>query len=192
MAGIYANRWVSKNGVAPSTIWGQTISRFSDEQLAFAASRCMERCSAGNHWPPDLAEFTAIVGECTANPFGLTTEDVMAEYQRWRNDSWRYDSSEKFNWRHPVLYQICTEMRRAGVERRLGQAELIALAGRQLAKWAKQVEMGYSVPPIRKKKALEHRPPGESQIADKDGRFQKKGMEMLARIRASMGNNNVK
>ncbi|MFV9058927.1 replication protein P, partial [Serratia fonticola] len=184
MAGIYANRWVSKNGVQPSMIWVQTISRFSNEQLAFAAKRCMERCSAGNHWPPDLAEFTAIVGECTANPFGLTAEDVMAEYKRWRNESWRYESSESFPWKHPVLFQICTELRRAGVERKLGQAELAALAGRQLAKWAKQVEMGFSIPPIRKTKALEHRPPGESQIADADGAYKKKGMELLAKIRA--------
>jgi hypothetical protein len=117
---------------------------------------------------------------------------VVAEYERWRNESWQYESSEKYPWKHPVLYQICIELRRVGVERKLRQNELAALAGRQLAKWAKQVAMGYSVPPIRKAKALEHRPPGESQVADKDGRYQQKGREMLARIRAGMSNNNVK
>ncbi|WP_447876912.1 replication protein P [Serratia fonticola] len=152
----------------------------------------MERCHAGNHWPPDLAEFTAIVGECSAKPFGLAAEDVMAEYKRWRNESWRYESSESFPWKHPVLFQICTELRRAGVERKLGQAELAALAGRQLAKWAKQVEMGYSIPPIRKTKSLEHRPPGESQIADADGAYKKKGMELLAKIRADAKSKIVK
>lgn len=173
-------------------IWGQAISKFSDDQLAYAARRCMERCSVGNHWPPDLAEFTAIVGECTANPFGLTAEDVMTEYHRWRNNSWRYDSAESFNWHHPVLFQICTEIRRVGVERKLGQNELAALAGRLLAKWAKRVEMGYSVPPIRKTKALEHRPPSNAQVADTDGRYQRKGMEMLARVRANMKNISMK
>lgn len=152
----------------------------------------MERCSAGNHWPPDLAEFTAIVGECAANPFGLTAEDVMAEYHRWRNDSWRYDGSVNFPWQHQVLFHICTEIRRVGVERKLGQNELAALAGRLLTKWVKQVEMGYSVPPIRKTKALDHRPLGQAQVADTDGRYQQKGMEMLARIRAGMGNKNTK
>ncbi|MEX0632797.1 hypothetical protein M8494_14740 [Serratia ureilytica] len=93
--------------MAPSTIWGQTISKFSDDQLAYAARRCMERCSAGNHWPPDLAEFTAIVGECTTNPFGLSADDVMTEYRRWRNESWRFDGADSFDWRHPVLFQIC-------------------------------------------------------------------------------------
>ncbi|KMJ07736.1 hypothetical protein SN05_01904 [Serratia marcescens] len=192
MVGIYANRWVSKNGAAPSTIWGQTISKFSDDQLAYAARRCMERCSAGNHWPPDLAEFTAIVGECTANPFGLTADDVMTEYHRWRNESWRFDSAESFDWRHPVLFQICPELRRAGIGRKLGHNELAALAGRLLAKWAKQAEMGFSIPPVRKAKALDNRPPGDAQVADTDGRYQRKGMEMLARIRAGMSNNKVK
>jgi hypothetical protein len=160
--------------------------------LDFAVKRCLTRCDEGNHWPPDLAEFIAIVGECGANPFGLSVGDVVAEYERWRNESWQYESSEKYPWKHPVLYQICIELRRVGVERKLRQNELAALAGRQLAKWAKQVAMGYSVPPIRKAKALEHRPPGESQVADKDGRYQQKGREMLARIRAGMSNNNVK
>ncbi|NYA13655.1 replication protein [Serratia fonticola] len=131
-----------------------------------------------------MAEFTAIVGECSTKPFGLSVEDVMAEHKRWRNESWRYESSESFPWKHPVLFQICTELRRAGVERKLGQSELVALAGRQLAKWAKQVEMGYSIPPIRKTKYLKHRPPGESQIADANGAYKKKGMELLAKIRA--------
>ncbi|MEX0632796.1 hypothetical protein M8494_14735 [Serratia ureilytica] len=44
------------------------------------------------------------------------------------------------------------ELRRAGVERKLGHNELAALAGRLLAKWAKQVEMGFSIPPVRKRK----------------------------------------
>ncbi len=116
----------------------------------------------------------------------------MAEYKRWRNESWRYESSESFPWKHPVLFQICTELRRAGVERKLGQTELAALAGRQLAKWAKQVEMGFSIPPIRRTKSLEHRPPGESQIADADGAYKKKGMELLAKIRADAKSKIVK
>lgn len=116
----------------------------------------------------------------------------MTEYHRWRNESWRFDSAESFDWRHPVLFQICPELRRAGIGRKLGHNELAALAGRLLAKWAKQAEMGFSIPPVRKAKALDNRPPGDAQVADTDGRYQRKGMEMLARIRAGMSNNKVK
>lgn len=39
----------------------------------------------GNTWPPDLAEFVSLVSESGANPFGLTSEQVMTEYRCWRN-----------------------------------------------------------------------------------------------------------
>ncbi|EHE7480801.1 replication protein, partial [Escherichia coli] len=30
----------------------------------------MDRCRAGETWPPDLAEFVALIPESGANPFG--------------------------------------------------------------------------------------------------------------------------
>lgn len=47
----------------------------------------MDRCRAGETWPPDLAEFVALISESGANPFGLTVDAVMEEYRRWRNES---------------------------------------------------------------------------------------------------------
>ncbi|WP_309247401.1 replication protein P [Rahnella aceris] len=136
------------------------ILKFSDEQLAWAAKRCMERCSAGNHWPPDLAEFTALAGELCLNPFGLSVADVMAEYWRYAKDCWKHDSAEKFPWAHPVLYQICPELRREGARRNLPHAELEAMAKRLLTKWIKHVEKGFSVPPVCRKLAAPEHPTG--------------------------------
>ncbi|MDI3359745.1 replication protein P [Lelliottia sp. V89_10] len=110
----------------------------------------VSRCAAGNSWPPDLAEFVTLVADCGGNALGLKTADVMAEYKRWRNESYKYGSSEQFPWRHPVLYQICTELRRTGVERRLTEPELEALASKQLAKWERHVADGQQIPPVRK------------------------------------------
>lgn len=120
----------------------------------------MERCASGNHWPPDLAEFTSILGEYSANPLGLQVADVMDEYWRYARDHWRYDTAEKFPWKHPVLYQICPELRREGARRNLPQKELEGLAKRLLSKWIKHVDMGLSVPPIRRKLAAPERPTG--------------------------------
>ncbi|NMP26880.1 replication protein [Rahnella sp. SAP-1] len=120
----------------------------------------MDRCAEGNHWPPDLAEFTAIAGEYSANPLGLQVSDVMDEYWRYAKDCWKYDCAEKFPWRHPVLYQICPELRRDGARRNLPHKELEALAKRMLDKWIKHVSMGQSVPPIRKKIAAPARHEG--------------------------------
>ncbi|WP_411569413.1 replication protein P [Serratia sp. UGAL515B_01] len=71
---------------------------------------------------------------------------MVAEYWRWRSESWKYSSADQFPWRHDVLYPICLEMRRQGVGRKLSEPELKSLARRQLEKWVKKVEQGYSIP----------------------------------------------
>lgn len=96
----------------------------SDAQIMLVCRQCMERCAAGNTWPPDLAEFVALVSASGANPFNLTSDAVMAEYKRWRNESYRYSGSDKYPWKQDVLYHICIEMRRTGVERNLTEGEL--------------------------------------------------------------------
>jgi hypothetical protein len=101
----------------------------------------------GNTWPPDLAEFVSLVSESGANPFGLTSDRVMTEYRRWRNESYRYSGSDKYPWPQPVLYHICIEMRRTGVERQMTEGELKKLAEKLLTKWTKHVSNGLSVPP---------------------------------------------
>lgn len=111
------------------------------------------RCASGNSWPPDLAEFVALVADCGGTALGLKTTDVMAEYQRWRNESYRYASTEEYFLArncHPVLYQICTELKRTGIERQMTEKELEALAASQLAKWEKHLADGYPIPPVRK------------------------------------------
>lgn len=118
------------------------------------------RCKAGNSWPPDLADFVTIVADTCGSTLGLKVIDVMDEYKRWRNESYRYASSTEFPWRHDVLYQICTEMRRTGIERRMTEKELEQLAAMQLAKWEKHVADGHLVPPVRKQIAAPRHPSG--------------------------------
>lgn len=124
----------------------------------------MARCRAGNSWPPDLAEFVTLVADCGSSVLGLKTADVMAEYWRWRNESFRYDSSESFPWRQPVLYQICTEMRRQGVERQMTARELEMLAAQQLAKWEEHAVSGKPIPPVRKQIAAPRHPSGPTPV----------------------------
>jgi len=102
----------------------------------------------------------AVAGEFSANQLGLQAHDVMNEYWRYVRECWRYDSSELFPWSHPVMYQICPELRRAGARRNLPERELQAMAKRLLQKWIKHVELGQSIPPIRKKIAAPVTPIG--------------------------------
>ncbi|THD47198.1 replication protein [Enterobacteriaceae bacterium ML5] len=107
-----------------------------------------------------MAEFLAVAGEFTANPLGLQVHDVMTEYWRYVRKSHLYDSSERFPWVHPVMFQICPELRREGARRNLNESELHAMAKRLLTKWIKHVEMGFSIPPIRIKIAAPKTPVG--------------------------------
>jgi hypothetical protein len=126
--------------------------------LSDVCSRLVEQCTAGNSWPPDLAEFIALAAQCSGGAFGLNAADVIAEYKRWKSEGWKYSSSEEFNWRHQVLYHICVEMRRECVERRLSQRDMDKLAALKLTRWEKKVAAGYSVPPIRKRIASKAEP----------------------------------
>ncbi len=85
MGEIFSNRWILKNGEEPSELWIAQIGSMSEAQITLVCRQCMERCAAGSTWPPDLAEFVALVSASGANPFNLTSDAVMAEYKRWRN-----------------------------------------------------------------------------------------------------------
>ncbi|EFO4711138.1 replication protein [Escherichia coli] len=164
MGEVYSNRWTQKNGAAPSKLWIAQIGAMTEQQIRQVCRQCMDRCRAGETWPPDLAEFVALISESGANPFGLTVDAVMEEYRRWRNESWRYDGSDKYPWSQPVLYHICLEMRSKGIERQMTEGELKRLAERQLTKWAKHVSNGLSVPPVRRQLAAPKRPSGPTPI----------------------------
>lgn len=164
MLEIYSTRWETKNGSAPSDLWIAQIGSLTSAQTTSVCNAMVARCKAGNSWPPDLAEFVTLVADISGNALGLRTADVMAEYKRWRNESYRYDSSEQFPWRHPVLYQICTEMRRTGVERQMTHTELEALAASQLAKWEKHLADGHPIPPVRKQIAAPRHAPGPTPV----------------------------
>lgn len=136
------------------------IGSLTSDQMKNVCNSLVSRCSGGNTWPPSLAEFVALVADAGGGRLGITTSEVMSEYHRWRNESYRYDSSESFPWRHPVLYQICTELRRTGVERQMTPAELESFAAVQLAKWEKHLAEGKPIPPVRKQIAAPQHPSG--------------------------------
>lgn len=163
MLEIYSTRWETKNGSAPSGLWIAQIGSLTSDQTTSVCNAMVARCRAGNSWPPDLAEFVTLVADCGGSELGLKTADVMAEYRRWRNESYRYASTEEYfiaRECHPVLYQICTELRRTGIERQLTEKELEALAAGQLAKWEKHVADGHRIPPVRKQIAAPRHAPG--------------------------------
>ncbi|BDH45728.1 replication protein P of bacteriophage [Salmonella enterica subsp. enterica serovar Choleraesuis] len=98
---------------------------------------------------PSPGQFVAwCKSECCA--FGLTATDVMSAYWTWRQESYRYGTSEQYPWPQPVLYHICLELRHRSTEGQLSQSEMSRAAGELLANWEKRAAAGKPVPPVRR------------------------------------------
>lgn len=81
---------------------------------------------------------------------GLSVEDVMTEYWKWRRLVFRYPTSEQYPWPQPVLYHICIELRRQSTDRQMTEKELLQAARSVLAGWEQRVADGKPVPPARR------------------------------------------
>lgn len=148
MGEMYSDRWVAKNGTMPSLTWKAAIGGLSDQQLAGVMDACIARCIAGNAWPPDMAEFIAMVSSVAVeqNPFGVSLQDVSLEFRWYCRDRGMHDSAELFPWSHPVMYWICTDVRRRMIDYRLTEMEVEKALKKQLELWIQKVANGGQVP----------------------------------------------
>lgn len=98
---------------------------------------------------PSPGQFVAWCKE-EARAFGITADDVMTEFWKWRKMVFQYPSSEQYPWPQPVLYHICLELRRRSTDGQLSQKELQNAAADVLAYWEKRAAEGHPVPPVRR------------------------------------------
>ncbi len=139
---------MAKNGTTPSLTWKAAIGRLNDKQMSGVMDACIARCSSGNSWPPDLAEFISIVSAdmSNTNPFGISLINLSEEFRGYCRDRGLYESAEQFPWSHPVMYWICTEVRQRMIQNRLTEAEVEKALSRELDKWSKVVAEGKDIP----------------------------------------------
>lgn len=100
---------------------------------------------------PSPGQFVAWCRE-SGGALGVTVDDIMAEYWRWRKLVFRYPTSEQFPWRdtNPLYYHVCLELRRRGTEGQLSEKELLRAAGDILHEWEMRALAGKPIPPIRR------------------------------------------
>ncbi|WP_410739047.1 replication protein P [Citrobacter sedlakii] len=120
----------------------------SREQLSTGMQKA--RSSQSPFWPSP-GQFISWCRE-GSGALGISVDDIMSEYWRWRKLVFRYPTSEQFPWRdkNPLYYHVCLELRRRGTEGQLSEKELIRAAGDILHDWEKRVLAGKPVPPIRR------------------------------------------
>ena len=98
---------------------------------------------------PSPGQFVAWCKE-EARALGITADDVMTEFWKWRKMVFQYPSSEQYPWPQPVLYHICLELRCRSTDGQLSQKELQNAAADVLAYWEKRAAQGHPVPPVRR------------------------------------------
>lgn len=90
-------------------------------------------------------------GAVRGGALGVSVDDIMDEYWRWRKLVFRYPTSEQFHGdKNPLYYHVCTELRRRGTEGQLSEKELIRAAGDILHDWEKRALAGKPIPPVRR------------------------------------------
>lgn len=128
----------------------------SREQLVSGMQKA--RASVSPFWPSP-GQFVAWCRE-GKGLLGVSPADVMTEFWKWRKLVFRYPTSEQYPWPQPLLYHICLELRRRGVDRQMNEKELLSEAGHLLANWEKRVAEGKPIPPIRRVLAAPHQDRG--------------------------------
>lgn len=120
----------------------------SREQLSAGMQKA--RSSQSPFWPSP-GQFISWCRE-GSGALGVSVDDIMNEYWRWRKLVFRYPTSEQFPWRdkNPLYYHVCLELRRRGTDGQLSEKELIRAAGDILHDWEKRALSGKPVPPIRR------------------------------------------
>ncbi|EAT6911782.1 phage replication protein [Salmonella enterica subsp. diarizonae] len=132
----------------------QWIAAFSENGIRtrkqLSAGMQKARSSQSPFWPSP-GQFISWCRE-GSGALGVSVDDIMGEYWRWRKLVFRYPTSEQFPWRdkNPLYYHVCLELRRRGTEGQLSEKELIRAAGDILHDWEKRALAGKPIPPVRR------------------------------------------
>ncbi|EAA7395254.1 phage replication protein [Salmonella enterica] len=132
----------------------QWIAAFSENGIRtrkqLSAGMQKARSSQSPFWPSP-GQFISWCRE-GSGALGVSVDDIMGEYWRWRKLVFRYPTSEQFPWRdkNPLYYHVCLELRRLGTEGQLSEKELIRAAGDILHDWEKRALAGKPIPPVRR------------------------------------------
>ncbi|EAA7918481.1 phage replication protein [Salmonella enterica] len=132
----------------------QWIAAFSENGIRtrkqLSAGMQKARSSQSPFWPSP-GQFISWCRE-GSGALGVSVDDIMGEYWRWRKLVFRYPTSDQFPWRdkNPLYYHVCLELRRRGTEGQLSEKELIRAAGDILHDWEKRALAGKPIPPVRR------------------------------------------
>ncbi|PTA77151.1 replication protein P [Serratia sp. Nf2] len=153
----------------------------SVEQLQ--AGMRMARQQESDFWP-SCGKFIGWCKTGAALNAGLpSVDEVEAEFKRYSANR-GHVRPEDFNWSAPVMYWIVIDVRHQMLQYNHTESEIRKSIQQHLNRWAKRLAKGERVPTPAPQIAYKQNIPAPSELMDKDGKFQRKGEDLLARIRA--------
>ena len=104
-----------------------------------------------NPFIPSPGQFISWCQEGTAQDLGLpTVQRVMREFYKYNRElGYSCQTAEEFNWSHPVMYWIVTDLRKHMYQYRQSEFEIEQRAELLINKWAKKLSNGEIIPKIR-------------------------------------------
>ena len=154
----------------------------SVEQLQ--AGMRMARQQESDFWP-SCGKFIGWCKEGAAVAAGLPSiDDAVDEFDRFSAQRDLHESAEEFPWVHPVMYWIVTDVRHSMHRYNHTEAETRKSIQHQLGRWAKRLAKGERIPQPAPQITHKEHIPAPSELMDKDGKYQRKGEELLARLRS--------
>lgn len=93
MTSYYTDKWTSKNGATPSSIWITEIGLLSDEQIRKGIVSCRDKIRNGDQWPPDLSEFLALIHGHTDIDYHAAFMRCISKEPKGRVELWVYENA---------------------------------------------------------------------------------------------------
>lgn len=82
-----------KNGEIAGRMWIQALATLSKEQIRIGVSRCEDKIIKGDQWPPDLAEFMAMIHGHTDVDFHAAFFRCLEKKPVGRIEQWVYENA---------------------------------------------------------------------------------------------------
>lgn len=144
----------------------------------------MARQQESDFWP-SCGKFIGWCKTGAAESAGLpSVDDVEAEFKRYNANRGRHARPEDFDWSAPVMYWIVIDVRHLMHQHNYTDGEIRKSIQLHLGRWAKRLAKGERIPQPAPQITHKEHIPAPSELMDKDGKYQRKGEELLARLRS--------
>lgn len=84
---------MKRNGAIASNLWMEALQTLTNEQIKLGIDRCKQKIFGGNAWPPDLAEFLALIHGHSEVDYHAAFLRCLSKSPEGRIEQWVYENA---------------------------------------------------------------------------------------------------